>query len=488
MYAVIRIPDFPLQAVLRHEPESKPAALVDENSPKAKISCVSADARSAGVREGMTPAQALSRCPGLLLKTRSQSLENAARDALLHCAYAVSPRIEATGEGICTLDMTAVRRGASTDVPALIDRLGRLHLRAQAGIAGTPLLAFHASRVANPLFVVENPETFLATLPIEYAFREDSKDAERAHREVLEILAKWGIDTFGQLAALGADCVAERLGAAGLELFECASSTAIRPLQLILPPEVFEEAMDFEREIETLEPLLFVLRRLLEQISLRLEMAWLTAKEIRLRLCFSGAREDYERLFQIPAPTRCVDVLFRMLHTHLENFKTERPITALHLSAAPCRPVSHQLGLFETALRDPNLFYETLARLLSLLGNGRVGTPVAEPTWRPDAFHMQPLEDSPAPAPLTPGRGLALRRFRPPLSASVLLREEKPVFITTASFNASICDTRGPWRGSGNWWDTRRWAREEWDIQTETGALYRLAQQSEGWFVEGELG
>jgi len=487
MYTVIRIPDFPLQAALRHEPEPKPAALVDENSPKTKISCVSAAARSAGVREGMTPAQALSRCPGLRVKTRSKSLENAARDALLHCAYAVSPRIEATGEGICTLDMTAVRPGASSDIPTLLHRLGRLHLRAQAGIAGTPLLAFHASRVADPLFVVENPETFLAALPIEFRESGASKDKERARREVLEILARWGIGTFGQLAALGADCVAERLGAAGLELFECASSTSIRPLQLILPPEVFQEAMDFEREIETLEPLLFVLRRFLEQISLRLEMAWLTAKEIRLRLCFS-AGEDYERLFQIPAPTRCVDVLFRMLHTHLENFKTGRPITALHLSAAPCGPVSHQLGLFETALRDPNLFYETLARLLSLLGNGRVGTPVAESTFRPDAFHMQPLEDSPVPAPLTPVSGLALRRFRPPLSASVLLREEKPVFITTASFNASVCDTRGPWRGSGNWWDTGRWAREEWDIQTETGALYRLSRQSEGWFVEGELG
>jgi protein ImuB len=276
-------------------------------------------------------------------------------------------------------------------------------------------------------------------------------------------------------------------------LFECASSTAIRPLECILPPEVFEEAMDFEREIETLEPLLFILRRFLEQISLRLEMAWLTAKELRLRLYFAGAGgQVYERLFQIPAPTRSVDILFRMLHTHLENFRAERPIIALHLSAAACHPASHQLGLFETALRDPHLFCETLARLGALLGNGRVGTPVAESTWRPDAFHMQPpgIEDSPAlsAAPPAPPKGLALRRFRPPLPARVLLREEKPVFITTATFHGSIRDTRGPWRGSGNWWDITRWAGDEWDIQTETGELYRLSQQSEGWFVQGELG
>ncbi len=497
MYTVIRIPDFPLQAALRHEPEGNAVALVDENLAKPKISHLSAAARASGVCEGMTSAQALSRCPGLLLKVRSPSQENAARDALLHCAYGVSPRIEATGEGLCTLDMSDVRPGPSAET-ALLDllaRLGRLHLRAQAGTARTPLLACHASRLAAPLLAVEDAQAFLAGLPIGCAF--DEIDDPREGAKIFKILGKWGIATFGQLAALGADCIAERLGPVGLELFECASSTAIRPLRCILPPEVFEEAMDFEREIETLEPLLFILRRFLEQIALRLEMAWLTAKELHLRLHFAGAGgETYERLFQIPAPTRSVDILFRMLHTHLENFRAERPVIALHLSAAACEPAGHQLGLFETALRDPHLFYETLARLAALLGNGRVGTPVAESTWRPDAFHMQPpaLGEPAQPAATEPAaaaeppKGLALRRYRPPLPARVLLSEEKPVFITTASFRAAIRDTRGPWRGSGNWWDATRWACDEWDIQTETGELYRLSQQSEGWFVQGELG
>src|SRR5207249_3778425 len=157
---------------------------------------------------------------------------------------------------------------------------------------------------------------------------------------------------------------------------------------------------DFENEIESLEPLLFILRRFLEQLALRLAAASFAAEEILLRLTLSNS-SHYERPFKIPAPTTDVNVLFRILFTHLENVRTEHPIKALYLRAKPCRPGCEQFGLFDCALRDPNRFYETVGRLTALLGPGRVGIPVPLATHRHDAFELKAVDG----VSLSPQRG-----------------------------------------------------------------------------------
>ena len=175
-----------------------------------------------------------------------------------------------------------------------------------------------------------------------------------------------------------------------VELWERANGRAERILKLVSPPESFIESFEFENEIENIEPLLFILRRFLQQLATRLNAIYLVAKELRLRITFAD-KSHYERIFKIPQPTNNEDILFRMLHTHLENFTSKHPIVAIELEAQPSRSVRQQFGLFETALRDPIQLHETLARLVGLLGADRVGTPVLEETHRPDAFRMEPF-------------------------------------------------------------------------------------------------
>src|SRR5213595_1427557 len=215
---------------------------------------------------------------------------------------------------------------------------------------------------------------------------ERAKETER----ILSILHQWGIHTLGQLAALPRDDLAARLGARVVELMERANGRAERILKLVSPPESFIESFEFENEIETIEPLLFILRRFLQQLATRLNAIYLVAKELRLRLIFAD-KSDYERIFKIPEPTNNENILFPMLHTHLENFTSKHPIVAVELEAQPSRSVRQQFVLFETALRDPMQLHETLARLVGLLGAERVGTPVLEKTHRPDAFRMEPF-------------------------------------------------------------------------------------------------
>ncbi len=609
MFAVIYIHDFSLQSVLRHEPELIPKAVVlmDPALTKPCVIQLTPTARACGIGEGMSPSQAMARCGNLIVKTRSLPQERAAMEALMQTAYAFSPHIEATAPSICTIELkglglvgrascpvrvapradetmesAAPQRLAETLAPPLrqwaaeiLRVLKQFHLTAQIGFAETPALALLAAHATTPILVaqtekgrarcphraahdnsiqiqtkLEEETHFVSALPIE------ALDLPFEH---LEILRHWGISTVGAFLALGKDKLAERLGPTVIEIFNRLSIHSIRPLKIATPPETFIEEIEFENPIETLEPLLFILRRFVEQLSRRIELLYLVVAELHLKLGLtSGA--SYERVFTIPSPTGNAETLFRTLHTHLENLRTDAPIATLRLSAKPGRPESHQFGLFETTLRNPNQFAETLARLAALCGSDRVGTPVLEATHRPDAFRMQSADfslsiekkrpvglcpvrigsgsshtrtqrksgktcstsrkhwdyesslqknpngippQSPGlpslrgypgsevsnvhnPETIAPGaprsriygeqfpRGLPLRRYRPPSPARVEFRERRPALMRSAVFNGAIAHTRGPFFSSGNWWENNRWWREEWDIQTSDGNLYRI--------------
>jgi protein ImuB len=175
-----------------------------------------------------------------------------------------------------------------------------------------------------------------------------------------------------------------------------------------------------------------------------------------------------------------------MLHAHLENFKSEHPIVAVALSAQPIRPASQQFGLFETALRNPQQLYETLARLSALLGNDCVGTPVLEETHRPDAFRMEAFcwqDSSDAPERIPPNSKPALRRFRPATAASIFTSQDR--HLQSGNIAGKVVDQSGPFLFSGNWWDEKSWARAEWDMQLEDGDLIRAYEAEGTWKIDG---
>src|SRR5437762_10119261 len=309
---------------------------------------------------------------------------------------------------------------------------------------------------------------------------------------IIAILHKWGIHTLGQLAALDKEQLGARLGPEAVRMWERANGQSNRVLKLIRPPESFEESFEFEHEIETAEPLLFMLRRFLEQLAVRLGAIYLVAKELTLRITI-GNKQTYERIFKIPQPTNDVDLLFRMLQTHLENFRSEHPIVAVALNVQPIKPAKEQFGLFEITLRNPHQLSETLARLIALLGADRVGTPVLEETHQPDAFRVEPFawavgsdsstgasakEDVPSGQPShalrTAHSTAALRRFRPAVSASLLLDKDTLAHVRSAEISGKVINQRGPYLISGNWWDEKSWARAEWDVQLQDGELVRV--------------
>ncbi len=499
MFGVVSIPHFELQAALRQQPdwEPSPVALLDEaptgiaKSRKCQIIQANTMAQQRGVSPGMTAPQGQARCGQLRFLSPAPAQERIAQDILLQWNANITPNLEATRAGVCTVDL----RGTPYDngleerwAHACIKALEPLQLQTNIGIAATPDLALLAAQVATPIRKItsqaESIQEFLHPFTL---------SALGASSEIISLLNRWGIKTVGALVKLPKQEVVCRLGRDCLPIWERAQGTSIRPLHHFQPRSILTESMDLETPIEQLESLIFILNRFLEQLTTRLENLYRVAATMLLELRFDDGTSHHQS-FRIPEPTQDAQRLFRMLFTHLENFRSPSPIIGLSISITPTRSTHVQLSLFDTNLRDPNRFTETLSRLEALLGPNRVGTPVPAASHRPDSFHLAPFSLTEAsqenpPQSAAPTDGLPLRRFRPPKPAHITMlptaQAEQQMKIAFANLNSTAHKIVGPWKNSGHWWDQQHWNRQEWDIELATGGIYRVAYEAEQWLVDG---
>ena len=478
MFAVLHLPGFALQAILRLEPAlpGQPVVLLAEGRRGATVALCNEAAAAAGVKPGYSVPRAQARCPQLTVRTPQPNLEREAEAALLAAAFSITPHVELTAAGICTLGLEHLP--PARRVPAVDRALGELaglRLNATAGFAATPLLALYAARCAAPGRVVTGDRAFLAPLPLAVA---------EPPEELVPILTAWGIRTLGQLTSLAKADVAQRLGRDGLALWERAAGQTTRPLNVVTPARDFLATFACEHEMETLEPLLFILRPLVERLALELRNAHRAALSVELELTLADDTR-HTRSIRLPEPVTNPGILFRALQTYLETLRTAAPVTGVQLKLEAGRSRVRQQGLFDGGLRDPHGFADTLARVMALVGSDRVGRPVGANTHRPDAFKLE--EPPPTLAPLPddfahPPRGLALRRMRPPEPAKVELAGRMP-----SGVQGAISATAGPWHSSGDWWEAdRHWQHEEWDVELAAGGIYRLRRTPAGWFLEGE--
>lgn len=416
------------------------------------------------------------------------------RAALLAVAGTLSPTIEDTAPGVATADVSGLE--PSRREPALhaaVERLAALGYEATAGLAATPLLALYAARAAAlpasasegrkvSVRAVSSPREFLAGLPLDYAAPSPA---------LAEILGGWGVRTLGEVLALPRAEMVRRLGAEGAALYARAEGAMVRPLRAEPPPVEFVAAHDLEHSVETLEPLLFVLRRAVERLALDLMRAHCAAAALELRLALEDGTA-HVRTIRLPEPASSAELLFRTLRSHLDTVRTAAPVGALRLRIVPTRQPVRQTGLFDAGLRDPHSFAETLARTVAVVGEGRVGTPVALDTHRPDAFALVPppaVVPLPGAPPVHAPVGLALRRYRPARPARVeRAADGAPVAVWRGPRRLEVAAARGPWRDAGEWWAAdRAWRGEEWDVElAAAGGLYRLRRTREGWYWEGE--
>jgi protein ImuB len=300
--------------------------------------------------------------------------------------------------------------------------------------------------------------------------------------EMAQVFESWGIYTLDQLAQLPENGLAERFGPHGVYLQQLARGVIHRPLKIFQPETTYEDRIELDHPISLLEPLLFLIARLLNDQCARLLSNAMAANEITIRLELED-HPEHTRTLHLPVPMRESKSLLKLLQMDLEAHPPQAPTIALSLSLKPVHPRTVQTGIFLPVTPAPDKLELTLARIRSIVGEANVGLPQLLDSYHPQPFHLVPGPPIPNPQSPIPGRQ-AFRFFRPPLPATIDLINNRPVRLSAPGIHGKVLNAAGPWRTSGDWWTSTIWNRDEWDIALSNGALYRIYRDSQ-WFIEG---
>ncbi len=499
----------------------------------------------------------------------------AVTDVLAAVARGASPRVEIVGPGVVVIDARGLTRlfGQDAQVAAVCRQQA-----ADRGVAASVAIA--ATRTAALLVALDGATRMaaaghdpsacdtpasgaavavdagteaavLASLPIALIARLAALDAparvgQRGMRSrgqrgprlaatgepggdagvPLALWRRWGLATLGALAALPAADLFERLGAPGLGWHAMARGLDARPLVPTAEPQPFEATCAFEWPIDAIEPLAFALGRVIDPLCARLDHDGLGTVTLQTTLRLV-TRELYVRRLALPMPMRDPRVLRTLIVLDLESHPPPAGIDALTVRFEPIAGRIAQPSLLARAHPRPETIATLTARLRAVMGDGRVGSPVALDTHRAGAIGMRPfgsrsMSGAVAEAPAMPDDGdaatrLTLRRFRPPPPVRVELDRGRPVRVRPIGSHrlprlGAVRQSAGPWRSSGDWWRVARaasndasvlaprppaaarasiwqpdpsvwsdepdtaWDDDEWDVVLESGTALRLAR------------
>ena len=405
---------------------------------------------------------------------------------LSQCAARFSPEAELTDPQTIVFDVSRLHRlyGSANEIGQTIARHAQsLELHANLAIAPNAEAALLAAR--------NFPGT--TVLPEETAGELAPLDIENLpmSTELRQTLESWGIGTFEELTRLPENGVAERLGSAGVYLQKLAKGAVHRPLKIGKPEVLFEERMDLEHPVRLLEPLLFLLARILNHQCELLQSHGLATNQVRLTLELED-RTAHERVLRLPLPMRQNKALLKLLQLDIEAHPPPAPTVAIQLALDAVNPRTLQSGLFLPVTPAPDKLEIILARIRALVGDENAGVAQLIDTHRPSPFRLhtkQPIApDGRLRTSTRPGRAiqLAFRYFHPPLPAKVELDRSRPLRVAAPGIRGNIITYAGPWRSSGDWWTDHSWDREEWDISLNDGGIYRMYREpAQAWFLEG---
>lgn len=428
-FAVAHLFDLPVECVRPEVPGDArgPRAVRVEARGRKLVIAADEAARARGVAPGQTETEAKARCPELDVRDRDEARESARLVAAAESLMTFGPEVEIGPPAFVALEIersrAALRGRFDGEVPsderlgeAIAACLAELGHRSAVAIADdvdtARTLAAELGRAASrspprPARVQVVPPGgaagALAPLPLTaLAWTDPREDPDRRLEakaaEACVTLAALGIERVRDLYALEGHPLPSRLEDAGPLLLRRARAERSRPLRGHQPTERIVETFELDRGTEDIEPLLFILRRLVTGVCARLEGRGEATASVSLRWGYEpglehtiddrvvrppSSRRTAEASFDLARPTRDARVLFEVLREQLSVPGFVRGVALEATTVAP--DPGAQLDLFSRHPQKLEAMSGLVSRLRARLGAEAVFSPRLVERHRPEA-------------------------------------------------------------------------------------------------------
>jgi protein ImuB len=441
--AALELVDLPLECAFGAEVGAEALwAVRTELRGRRVLEAVSSAARRHRIRPGASESEARARCPDLEVRDRQFEREAAALRTAAELLMGFGPHVElgAAGQLVVEFGRSRAALGGLDDgqiARSMVLRLVRAGHRAGAVVADGPdpaltLLRSLAERLRDdrgePALQIVPPgadRERLRELPLEaLAWTDPLQDPDGARlarmREALAHLRWLGLRTVDDLTRFQGRDLPAGLAEVGHELLERAHGRTGRPMRTFRPPRRILERFEFDLGTEQLEPVLFVLRRTIHRIGLRLEGRGAACRALALTFSFEpseahaveperrrSSRCEHTVHRRFARATRDARWMFEIAKEGLElpGFVRWVELEALELE----RDGGAQLDLFTRHARRIEAAAQLVTRLEAQLGTdavcapGLVDTHRPESSWRPEPFEVdRALAELPVRSPKRP--------------------------------------------------------------------------------------
>ncbi len=274
---------------------------------------------------------------------------------------------------------------------------------------------------------------------------------------MLEAFVKLGIYRIKDLAKIPPKTLASRFGKDALMAYQRVFYGAELPWPVFHPQEKVSERteIDLDHQVHNLEPMLFLIRPLLEQVLGRLRGRALKLTSFRLRMeleSYSTVQEpiriwNFNLSFAQSEASLVLPIVREHLSKELQQHPLESAVVRCEIEALEAVPgVSQQKDLFCKKEEEKEQWGSLVSRLQEKLGASKsfVAQPVAR--YLPEAAWKRNLSGSEA---------IALDTL--PKRPLILFRKPRPVnkidnYFVYKSQRYKILDLEGPETLSGEWW------------------------------------
>lgn len=331
---------------------NRPFAVGGPPERRGVVASASYAARQFGVRSAMPMAQAVRRCPNLVVVPPYFPAYRAASHQVMERLHALTPLVEQLSIDEAFLDVTALGiPGAAVAAQLQVTIHAELGLACSLGIATNKLVAKIATDIGKgsvrsgtmPQAICVVPPgdeaAFLASLPATALWGVGPRTAAK--------LATLGISTIGDIAAWPATDLARRFGQHGLDLARRARGRDDRPVVTDRASKSISQETTFAHDVTDRATLERTLRAQAAEVAAKLHQHGLVGTTVKLKLRWPDFTTPTRQLTlrqPTDAPDQIATAALQLFH---QIWTGEQAVRLIGVGISGLGSPPHQLSLWE---------------------------------------------------------------------------------------------------------------------------------------------